>query len=170
MKWEALWNMTTERTRAAQKNQARKEPKLCFWVWYESKKDRGDFRTDACGYVRNSCDRGKEEKPILFIPSFLSFETHVNPFLPYKSTNIHMSFGFQFLYSFLILDFTSPSKYKLWRFLQEFRCYFFHIIFFKIRITSEMHSIMHKNRQYSYNFRTKNHWKWAWPAVWEYFL
>lgn len=85
MKGETLWNTAMERTRAAQKNQARQEPKLCLWVWYE---DTGKAEVISEVWCSWSCKVflwhwGKEEKLILSMLSRLSFETHLNPFLPY---------------------------------------------------------------------------------------
>lgn len=113
----------------------------------------------AHGPVRNFCDievRRKNQSCLCHLASALKYVwTHSFPTC--CQYNIHMSLGFSFLYSFMTLDFTSTSNYKLWRLYQEFRSYFFHIIFFKITVTSGIHSIMHKNRWYSYHFTTKKH-------------
>lgn len=90
-------------------------------------RQRWFWNCDARGHhVRCSCDievRRKNQSCLCLLASALKHMwTHSFPTC--CQYNIHMSLGFSYLYSFMIQDFTPPSKYKLWRFFQKFRSYF----------------------------------------------
>lgn len=157
MKWETLWNTTTERARikhgrslncAFEYTMRTQEGPVISELW----------STWSCKvFLWNGDKEEKKQSCVCFLA--LALKPMWTPSFPtWCQYNILMTPGFSFFCSFMILYFTSTSKYtKLRRFFQEFRSYFFHILFFKITITSEIHSIMHKNRWYSYYFATKNH-------------
>lgn len=128
------------------------EPRLCLWVWC---KDRGKTEVISgevwCILLRKAFlwFWGTEEKVFLYVPSCLSFGTLLIPFFPSLLANtasicdlVWVLFQFLILYSYMILDFTSTSSSRVWRFSQEFWSYFFHIIFI---ITSEIHSLCTKS-------------------------
>lgn len=160
-----------EGTRAAQKNQAWRSLDYAFDCSARTQERQTWFqKCDACDRVRYSCDfEVLSKKMLLYIPSCLSFETLLIPFLPSLVANtasicdlVCVLFCFLILFSFMMLNFTSTSSYRVWRFSWEFWSNVFHIIFCNIITTSEIHSVVHKITWYSYIFTTKNEEESAW--------
>lgn len=78
-------------------------------------------KCDAHGHVRCSCGIEVRRENWSCLCSLASDLKHIwTPSFPTCCQyNIHMWLGFSFLYSFTILDFTSTSNYKLWRFFKS---------------------------------------------------
>lgn len=132
------------------------EPGLCLWVRCEDT-GKAEVISEGEAWCMRSCKAfllfwGTEEKMLPHLHSCLSFETLLIPFLPSLLANtasicelVWVLVCFLILYSYMILDFTPTPSYRVWRFSWEFWSSFFHIIFYNITTTSEIHSIMHKD-------------------------